>query len=58
MPGACLGLEGFISPSVLHPLGGYGPKNKGELAVGEAHPIGTAFVTAARPCRVAHLIAA
>lgn len=56
----CLGFEGFTFPSVLHFLGS-GPKNKGEnweLAVGEVHPGGMAFVTAVRPCRVAHLIAA
>lgn len=57
---ACLGLEVLTFPSVLHLLG-YGPKNKvenWELALEEVHPFGMALVTAVRPCRVAHLIAA
>lgn len=50
MPDGCLGFEGFTFPSVLHLLG-YGPKNKGEnweLAMGEMHSVGMAFVTAVR----------
>lgn len=47
----CLGLERFTFPSVPHLLP-CGPENKGgnwELAVGEVHSVGMAFVAAVRP---------